>query len=270
MFRYLNTGKRDYAISPISLRRRSTWEFEAVLRGRIAPLLASGPQVPVELTLWAFPPYTEHGWTSEPGRDAEVMVFHPLQVSPLLDQAAKAAEDDGRVLAVQLTVRDCVWLREVYAAALAASNHPGPYAALQLQRSIIDIELFVLERLPTRWLPKPRQTPEALIVRVLAWMENHLAEDVGIIEACAACGCSPAHLRRLFHTVRGISPRQALSDLRLQRADQYLVDPSLSLAEVARLCGYADAASLCRTYRAQRGTTPRRMPRVGNPTPRYR
>ncbi len=270
MFRYLSTGKRDYAGSPIPVCRRSTWEFQAVLAGRIAPLLPQGPQVPVEATFWAFPPNAEHGWIGEPKRTAEVMVFHPLQVPALLELAAKAAADEGRFLAVSISAKEASWLRGTFAAASEASNRPGLSAPLRLERTIIDLSLFVLERIPPRWLPKPRPAPEALIFRVLAWLEDHLAEDVGIAEACAACGCSPAHLRRLFHARRGSSPRQALSDLRLQCADQCLADPSLPLTEVARRCGYADAASLCRTYRTQRGTTPRGMPRAGNPRRRSR
>lgn len=270
MFRYLNTGTRLYGDAPISLRRRSTWEFQAVVAGRIAPLLPSGPQIPIERTLWALPPTAEHGWTGIRGCPAEVLVLHPLQVPPLLEQAAKAAQEDGRLLMVALTDQDIVYLREMYAAALQASHHPDTLSGLKLERIIIDLSLLVLTRISSHWLPKPRKTSEALIVRTLAWMEDHLTEDISITDACAACGCSPAHLRRLFHSVRGCSPRQALSDVRLQRADQYLADPSLGLAEVARLCGYADAATLCRTYRSRRGTTPRRMPRTGNPTPRFR
>lgn len=270
MFRYMRNGPRRYGDEPISLRRRTTWEFQAVLEGRIAPLLARGPQVPVELTLWAFPPDAEHGWTGVPGKSAEVMVFHPLRVPPLLDQAAKAAEEAGRFLAVPIAAKEVAWLRDLYRTALTASNDPDRLSALRLERIILDLALFVLAGIPPRWLPAPRHTSETLIVRVLAWMEDHLTDDIGVAEACAACGCSPAHVRRLFHGLRGISPRQALCDLRLQRADQYLADPSLTLSEVARLCGYADAATLCRTYRAQRGTTPRRMPRAGNPIPRLR
>lgn len=267
MFRYLAQGTRRYGDAPLSLRQRPTWEFEAVVKGRIAPILSGRPQVPVELTLWALPPQTGHGWTGVPGRSADVLVFHPLQVPPLLEQAARAAAEDGRHLSVPLTPKDVTWLREIHAVALEASNHPDHLASLRLERVILDLALFVLDRVPARWLPAPGRTNEALVVRVLAWLEEHLAEGVDIADACDACGCSPAHLRRIFHTARGMSPRQALSDLRLERADQHLADPDLRLDDVARLCGYADAPTLCRTYRARRGTTPRRMPRAGNPRP---
>lgn len=265
MFRYLAHGQRDYADSSAPIRRRPTWEFEAVLEGRIAPVLASGPQVALERTLWAFPPYVEHEWTGERGRPAEVVVFHPLQVPPLLAQVARAAEEDGRILSISLTDGDIAWLRRTCEAARQAINHPDSFARLELERIILDLALRVLRGVPARWLPAVRPDPTALVVRVLAWLEDHLADGAGIADACTACGCSPAHLRRMFHAVRGTSPRQALCDLRLRRADHLLAEPSRGLADIARLSGFADAASLCRTYRAQRGTSPRRLHGSGSP-----
>jgi AraC-like DNA-binding protein len=263
MFRYISNGTRNYASEPISLRRRSTWEFEAVIQGRIAPILPRSYQIPCESSLWAFPPNTAHGWTGEPGRTAEVIVFHPLQVPQVLNHAAKAADREDKFLAIPLSHQDIQWLQGTYNAALQSSNHFDQLSPLRLERIILDISLLILDRIPRRWLPEARYDQDAMLTRVLAWLEDHLTEGAEIRDACKACGCSPAHLRRLFHTAYDISPRQALCNMRLHRADQLLADGSLGLDEVARLCGYADASIFCRTYRAQRGITARRMPRTG-------
>jgi hypothetical protein len=62
---YLNHGERDYAANPIPVHPRGLWEFQAVVRGRCAPVFAEAREQLAERTLWAFPPGSSHGWTGE-------------------------------------------------------------------------------------------------------------------------------------------------------------------------------------------------------------
>jgi AraC-like DNA-binding protein len=57
-------------------------------------------------------------------------------------------------------------------------------------------------------------------------------------------------------TEEGTSFRQLVSDARRDLAKQYLLDPSLELAETACLLGYENPNSFFRAFREWEGTTP--------------
>jgi AraC-like DNA-binding protein len=261
MFRYLAHGVRRYGLKPVSYQKRRTWEIEAVLDGRISPTLNSGGIPYQTRTIWAIPPHVPHGWTGERGHPAEVVVFHPLHVPEQLKHAASAAEHDGCLFSVSLIESDVAWLRRSIMEAISASKRPDYLSELRLERLMLDLTVLILERTPKRWRPASRPDPAGLVTRVIAWLEEHVDDGAGIEDACQACGCSSAHLRRLFHRFHKTSPRDALRVIRLRQADRLLADRSMRLSEIAESCGFASAATLCRSYSSARGTPPRRLHR---------
>ena len=94
--------------------------------------------------------------------------------------------------------------------------------------------------------------PVALAER---WMEARLHEDLAVADLARAAGCSPGHLHELFRARRGVTPMAALWELRLQRLRGELVAGDAPLGELAPRFGFADAAHLCRRFKARFGTT---------------
>ena len=75
-------------------------------------------------------------------------------------------------------------------------------------------------------------------------------------EVAAAHGLSREHLARVFRQRLGEAPWAFVTRARLARAHALLADPALTVAEVARLCGYTSARVLARNLRAATGRSP--------------
>jgi AraC family transcriptional regulator len=84
-----------------------------------------------------------------------------------------------------------------------------------------------------------------------AYRENYsigqIAKDVGV---------HPTHLARAFRTFAGCTPGDLLRARRLGKAAELLLEPGVSLAEIALDCGFADHAQFTKAFRQIYGTTP--------------
>ncbi len=75
-------------------------------------------------------------------------------------------------------------------------------------------------------------------------------------ELAAAHRVSREHLARAFHARTGEAAWAFVTRARLARARELLADPSLTVAEAARLCGYASARVLARNLKTATGRSP--------------
>ncbi|MFT5575445.1 MAG: AraC-like DNA-binding protein [Bermanella sp.] len=83
----------------------------------------------------------------------------------------------------------------------------------------------------------------------------------GITAVCALLAVSERSLRRRLRD-EGTSFRELQQLLRRELADQYLVDVSLSLEQIAERLGYSETANFCHAYKRWTGTTPGEQRRV--------
>lgn len=91
----------------------------------------------------------------------------------------------------------------------------------------------------------------------LQYIERHYTDaDLSISELAEQCRISEVYFRRLFGKRYGQSPKQFLTELRINRACQLLAGSGLKIAAVAEQCGYAGPYHFCRAFKAQTGQTP--------------
>ncbi len=95
------------------------------------------------------------------------------------------------------------------------------------------------------------------IFPALQYIEQHYREaDLSVTQLAEHCGISEVYLRRLFAKQYGQSPKQFLTELRMNRARQLLAEGGLKIAAVAEQCGFASPYHFCRAFKAQTGQTP--------------
>ena len=80
---------------------------------------------------------------------------------------------------------------------------------------------------------------------------------LSVKELAAVARLTPNHFTALFHRHTGQIFTEYLSNERLKRAKQYLLDLTLSINEVARLVGYDDPSYFTRWFRQHTGRSPR-------------
>ncbi|GAB2675433.1 GlxA family transcriptional regulator [Thalassiella azotivora] len=90
----------------------------------------------------------------------------------------------------------------------------------------------------------------------LAWMVEHLSEDLRVEDVAARALMSPRTFARRFRAATGATPAAWLNQQRMQRARELLEATDLPVEEVARRVGFGSGAVL-RSHFAALGTTPR-------------
>jgi AraC-like DNA-binding protein len=95
---------------------------------------------------------------------------------------------------------------------------------------------------------------------VVETMQRHLRDNLSrpitVRDVAAAAHLSTRHAERLFTQQTGASIMTTLRRLRLELAAQLLLDPSLTITEVARLCGYSDVRPFSTAFRRHYARTP--------------
>jgi AraC-like DNA-binding protein len=119
-----------------------------------------------------------------------------------------------------------------------------------------------LDSIETRLKPAP--APQAhgglsagAMRRIREYMEVHLGESIDLSMLAGVAGLSVHHFARQFKQSAGVTPHVYLTQKRVERAQQMLVQTDLSLAEIAFAVGFFDQGHLARHFRYMLGTTPR-------------
>jgi len=103
----------------------------------------------------------------------------------------------------------------------------------------------------------PRQTH--CVESAAHYFRQNLADCLSIAQVAAYHSLCPAHFSSLFTRHHGIGPRAYLLRVRLEQAATLLErEPTLGLKEIARRCGFSDAAHLCKAFRKGYAMTPLR------------
>ena len=97
-----------------------------------------------------------------------------------------------------------------------------------------------------------------------AWQERRAKElisanlegNLSTGDVARECSLSAGHFARAFRRSTRLSPHQWLVWCRVEKAHGLLRDGGLSLAEIARACGFADQSHFTRAYTRLRGISP--------------
>lgn len=92
--------------------------------------------------------------------------------------------------------------------------------------------------------------------RLADYIESLLDQPLSLGELAGVAELSEYHLARMFRISFGMAPYAWIAARRIDRARQLLLDPRLSLQQVAAACGYADTSHFSHRFRAAVGAAP--------------
>lgn len=92
--------------------------------------------------------------------------------------------------------------------------------------------------------------------RVLAFIEEHLADDLSLEMIAAAAGVSAPHCKVLFRRALGMPVHQYVISRRIDRAATLLKDGKLPISQIALDAGFSHQSHLARHMRRVMGVSP--------------
>lgn len=111
-----------------------------------------------------------------------------------------------------------------------------------------------LSRCPGRSRNRKRQV-FGRMQRARLYLEGHAHRIVKLSELAEITSFSSWYLSKTFHSLYDESPQAACLRLRLERACELLRNTSLAISEVGAACGFENACSFARAFRARYGLT---------------
>ena len=107
----------------------------------------------------------------------------------------------------------------------------------------------------------------ARLKRVYAAIHENPAQEHSLDELAAVAALSRFHFHRVFAAMTGETVAEAVRRVRLNRAAHALARSDTAVAAVGRACGYPNAASFTRAFRAAYGVTPGEFRKAGQALP---
>lgn len=92
-----------------------------------------------------------------------------------------------------------------------------------------------------------------IVHQAMTFMENHYQQKLTLQTVAECCYVSQWHLSKLLNRHAGKSFYDILNTIRIEKAKELLMDPSLKIGEIAELVGYADTAHFARTFKKLEG-----------------
>ncbi|SFJ94965.1 AraC family transcriptional regulator [Caulobacter sp. UNC279MFTsu5.1] len=98
-------------------------------------------------------------------------------------------------------------------------------------------------------------------MRAEEFMLSSGSDPIRLSRIADECRLSPSYFARAFKQTYGVTPHQWLCRMRVEKAKTMLLDPDLSIADIALDCGFADQSHLTRVFHRQAGAPPARWRR---------
>jgi AraC family transcriptional regulator len=146
--------------------------------------------------------------------------------------------------------------------ALAAElERPGKFSA-EASDSLARLLLIRLARSRARRTTAAERMEFHDLRKLREYVMAHLAERILVADLAAVIGLSANRFAHVFSASTGRSPHQFVIGLRLEMAQDLLVQSQLGLAEIASTCGFSSQQHMTATMQRQVGTTPGQLRRL--------
>ena len=107
---------------------------------------------------------------------------------------------------------------------------------------------------------KKMDIPNPSALRCMQYIESHFSDPaLDIAAVCQANFISQSSLQRAFKEYLGVSPKQYLIKLRMNKALELLMQNELLVKEVAEACGFSDEKFFSRSFKQKYGYPPSRI-----------
>lgn len=131
------------------------------------------------------------------------------------------------------------------------------YPASRLMYLLYELFCLTVEQ---RLLMVPKGEEEkyvAYIRNACIYMEEHMMEEeLAIVQVAESVYLNPVYFGRVFKSVKGMSFKQYLLQIRMERAKQLLLDTSMTVTDICQEVGIPNASYFAKLFKQYTGTLP--------------
>ena len=92
---------------------------------------------------------------------------------------------------------------------------------------------------------------------IISYIESHIGDNSITNKLLAQkMNISEVYLRKLFLSNLGITPKQYILELRINKAKQLLVYSNYSVTKISEKCGFSSPYHFCRAFKSKTGIPP--------------
>ena len=106
----------------------------------------------------------------------------------------------------------------------------------------------------------PRESAEitksAYLTTATRFIKAHYIEDITVDSVASHVGIGRKYLFTIFKELLGTSPKDYITDYRIKRAEEYLLNETLSIGSVAYSVGYRDSLAFSKIFKSKTGLSP--------------
>lgn len=137
---------------------------------------------------------------------------------------------------------------------LKEDSHSSFRIRAQVCAMIADLFDYVIY--DVRFRDPVSQNQQELAVSVIEYMEKYLEEDSIVDMACRQFGLSRKSLDRVLKTMTGVTGKEILENLRVERAKSLLKNTDKNMNYILDSCGFGSEKTFYRVFRRETGLTP--------------
>ena len=229
--------------------KHTFYEIQYALEGRIGMLIGENDRVDFdESDFLIIPPDTYHQIVDGDTDGARfIMAF---TVSPKDGSIARAVEQ----LKDLTPRRETTQMRALLSLMLQKNYIDTPLRRRQINNLIEEFLMEILELLT----PQEKSVgdgaqisseAERTVENILSFIRDYGGVGIRVSDLAARFNVSERHLNRLFVSVTGESPKEAINHEKMKRIEALASSTSLSLCEISELCGFSDEYAMNKFFR---------------------
>lgn len=95
--------------------------------------------------------------------------------------------------------------------------------------------------------------------RIKEYMLSNYHRRISLEEVAALVGYSPAYFSRIFKEEMGVTFKEALNGIRIEKSKNLLLSSAASIADICSMVGFNDQSYYCKVFKKLSGVTPDRF-----------
>lgn len=135
------------------------------------------------------------------------------------------------------------------------SRDMGPGREFRLIGLLYQFMSLLVESHPPSNSQKPAVSDEH-VNRAIRYMQKNYSRRISISEVARSTGLDRSYLGCLFRSKLGMSPREYLIGMRIEKACRLMINESLNISDISRSVGYEDPLHFSRMFKSIKKVPP--------------